>query len=206
MSSLEATWSAIALLGTCTCLAFLGHIWLSYASVQQWIERGWAVRWGPRHKFTLGFLWGVGLLFLVWLGFVALGVNAALNAPPTTIDRAEASDRAGWILVCLEAVLMAVQGVLFWSWVMVGKPTLGTDHPVTLSDILEASTDAGREMGHLISNDLQQPLSVLEQVAADSAVTAKRRADAALAVENLDLVMVRVRALHEEIKRLGGFS
>lgn len=206
VSPLEATWTAIALLGTVTAFAFLAYIWLSYQAVMSWIDHGWAVRGGPRHKFVLGFLLGVGLLIIVWFGFDALGVNAMLNAPPTTPDRAAASERGGWILVGLEAALLAVQGVLFWAWVTVGKPTLGSGQGSTLSDILEASTDIGREMGHLIANDLQQPMSVLEEIAGDHMVSEERRADAALAVANLGLVMDRVRALHREIKRLGGVS
>lgn len=207
VSALEATWSLVAVIGVAVATGFLAHIWLSYRSVHEWIRRGWAVRWGPRHKFVLGFLVGAGLLLLVWLGFVLLGINAALNAPPTTPDRAAASERGGWILVGLEVVLLGVTALLGWAWVTVGKPTIASDGEAeTISDLLKASTDAGREMAHAIADDLQVPVAVLDQFSRDERLTDDARRQATEALACLDRVMARVRQLHREIKRLGGVS
>lgn len=204
-SALEMIWTFIACIGAAFALALLLHIWLSYRAVEAWIRRGWARRWGPRHKFVFGFFVGVGLLFLVWLGFVSLGINAMLNAPPPTPDRAAASERGGTILVLLEGALLGFQAVLFWAWVAVGRPTLqAPSEPPTLAELLEASTAAGRELYHAFADDMQMPVSTLDLFAQDHRLPEDVRAASAHALAHLDQAMERARDLHREIKRLGG--
>lgn len=123
-SPLEWTWTAVAALGFLFSLAFLFHIARSLLAVDAWIKAGRATRWGPRHKFVLGFLVGIGLLSLVWAGFVVLGANAILNPPPMTPDREAASARAGWILTVLEGTLFLFQAALLYAWVAVGGPSI----------------------------------------------------------------------------------
>lgn len=123
-SSLEITWSLIALVGLMFALWLFELIWKSYRAVLSWIEQGLAVRWGPRHKFVLGFLTGVGLLVLIWVGFIALGINAMLTPEPLSVDRQEAAERGGWILVGLEALLLIFSVVLLYAWIAVGGPSL----------------------------------------------------------------------------------
>src|SRR5256885_10480837 len=94
-SPLELAWTGVAVLGACVATALLTHVWLSYRAVAAWIRAGLAVRWGPRHVFVLGFLVGIGLLLLVWAGFVMLGGNALATPPPLTSDREAASERVG---------------------------------------------------------------------------------------------------------------
>jgi uncharacterized protein (UPF0147 family) len=55
-------------------------------------------------------------------------------------------------------------------------------------------------MGHLIANDLTRPVSVLDEIARDERTPAELRADAALAIADLEAVMQRVKAIHEAIK------
>lgn len=203
-SVLEASWTAVALFGAGVALALLAHIWQSYCAVMSWIAKGWAYRWGPRHKFALGFLVGIGLLLLVWCGFLALGVNALLNPPPTTPDRAAASERAGWILVGLESVLFLFQTILTWAWIAVGSKTL---HPAnqdapTLGELVLRAIDAGREMGHAIATDLQLPVMVLDEMARDETASPEERARAAEALAALDQIKTRVADLHRRIKEM----
>lgn len=203
-SSLELTWSGVALCGAVVALALLAHIWTSYRAVEAWIAKGWAYRWGPRHKFALGFLLGIGLLLLVWCGFVALGANAILNPPPITPDREAASERAGWILVGLETVLFAFQAILMWAWVAVGAKTLrpARQEAPTLGELVIRAIDAGREMGHAVAKDLQPAVALLDELARDDAASPEIRARAAEALAALDQALVRVRSLHAEIKAL----
>lgn len=204
-SGLELTWTAIAMIGLLVNVVLLDQITRSYMAVSEWIRRGWAVRWGPRHKFVVGFLLGASLLFAVWLGFCALGANAIYNPPPTTPDRAEASERGGLILVFLEGVMLLFQGVLTWAWIAVGKPTIpGSSERVTLADLLEASTDAGRELAHMLANSAQLPVTVLERVAEDPAISPELREDAASALTSMERLMEHAGKLHAEIKRVGG--
>lgn len=206
VSSLEAIWSGVAIIGIAVAVGFLANVWLSYRAVQSWIERGWARRWGPRYKFVVGFLSVAGLLVLVWIGFAVLGINAMLSPPPLTPDRAAASERGGLILVVLEVFLLGLTGLLLWAWVAVGRPSMpnsAADEP-SLADLLEASTEAGRTMGHLIADDLQMPVGAFDLIASDPRVPADVRRMAAEANESLDRIMERVRRLHAEIKRLGG--
>lgn len=204
VSGLELVWTAIAVCGACVAAALLAHIWMSYRAVMSWIARGWAYRWGPRHKFALGFLLGIGLLLLVWLGFVALGGNALATLPPVTPDRQAASDRAGWILVALEGVLFVFQSILMWAWLAVGAKTLRplSHEPPTLSDLVLRAIDAGREIGHGIANDLQRPVSVLDEIATTEGLDPSLRMAAAVAVADLDHIKIRVAELHARIKAL----
>lgn len=204
-SLLEVSWTAIAFCGAAVAMALLVHVWLSYRAVMSWIEHGWAYRWGPRHKFALGFLVGIGLLLLVWCGFIALGANAIVNPPPTTPDREAASERGGWILVCLEGVLFVFQTILTWAWMAVGAKTL---HPHTahelpsLGELVIHAIDAGREMGHGIANDLQRPVAVLDEIALTEGIDPSLRTAAAVAVADLDHIKIRVAELHARIKAM----
>lgn len=123
-SALEITWSAVAVGGFAFAAVFWALIFRSLLAVNEWIRQGHARRWGPRHAFVLGFLIGIGLLVLVWLGFIALGANAIFNPPPATPDREAASERGGWILTALEAVLFLFQLALLYAWVAVGGPSI----------------------------------------------------------------------------------
>lgn len=204
-SPLEIAWTVLAVLGIGFGVAFEVLVWLSYRAVTSWIERGWAIRWGPRHKFVIGFLIGVALLICVWVGFAMLGVNAALNPPPATPDRQAASDRGGWILVGLEAILLMFSGLLLWVWLAIGRPRMSDDHPApTITDLLEASTQAGRDIAHVVADDLQMPVYTLDVFSRDPRLPEDVRQASGEALVHLDSVMTRVRALHAEIKHLGG--
>jgi hypothetical protein len=119
-SPLEFSWTGIAILGFVLSCVFVAFIYRSTRAVDVWIEDERAVRWGPRHRFVLAFLGAVGILILIWVGFIALGVNAILNPPPAEEIRAAASERAGWILVVLEILIVVFLSVLFYAWMTVG--------------------------------------------------------------------------------------
>jgi hypothetical protein len=202
-SVLETAWTAVAVAGTGVAVAFLVVIWLSYRAVMSWIRQGLAVAWGPRHLFVVSFLVGIGLLLLVWLGFDALGANAMLNPPPLDPERQAASDRGGWILVGLEAVLFCFQIVLLWAWVAIGRTTLHSGAaPRSFLDLLRGVIDDGREVGHAVANDLQRPVAVLEEIAEDASLPEEARTAATLALDDLGRVMARVHAFHQSVKRL----
>lgn len=202
VSPLEATWMVVAFLGAAVAVGLVGNIVPSQVAVERWIRDGQAVRWGPRHKFVTGFLVGAALFALIWVGFIALGVNAAFNPPPIGAVRQAASERGGWILVGLEIALLAVQGVLFAAWVAVGHSTVRQRAPRTLATLLLESIDYGREMGHTVANELQLVVSALEVVAEDQAVPAVRRAELDAAIERTAAVMTHVHALHVAVKTL----
>lgn len=203
-SALEISWTTIAICGAAVATALLAHIWLSYRAVMAWIEKGWAYRWGPRHKFVVAFLVCVGLLLLVWIGFVALGGNAIMNPPPTTPDREASSERGGWILVCTEAVLLGATGVLAWAWIALGAKTLhpARDEAPSLGELVLRAIDAGRDMAHGIANDLQRPVAVLEEVAETDGLDPFLRTNAALAVTDLERITARVASNHARIKAM----
>lgn len=203
-SVLETVWTAVAVAGTGVAVAFLVVIWLSHRAVMSWIRQGLAVAWGPRHLFVLSFLVGIGLLLLVWLGFDALGANAMLNPPPVDPERQAASDRGGWILVGLEAVLFCFQIVLLWAWVAIGRTTLHSDGsaPRSFLDVLRGVVDDGRDVGHAVASDLQRPVAVLDRIAADASLPEEARAAATLALDDLGRVMTRMHAFHQSVKRL----
>lgn len=65
---------------------------------------------------------------------------------------------------------------------------------------------AGRQMAHLIADDLQIPVATLDLFCRDVELSEDQRTAACEALAALDRVMGRVRALHREIKDLGGVS
>jgi hypothetical protein len=200
-SSLEISWTLVALLGTAVGVALLAHIWVSYRAVVAWIGVGLAVRWGPRHKFVVAFLVGVGLLVLVWLGFVALGANALVNPPPLTPDREAASERGGWILVGLESLLFLFQAVLLTAWVAVGRPTLrDSQEPMTVLGLLLQSIGIGRELGHLIRNRLTVPVGLIDVTLETAVLTEMQRRDLIEARESLLAIGIEADALHQRIR------
>ena len=204
---LELAWTGVAFLGGGVATALLVTIWRSYRAVADWIEHGRLVRWGPRHRFVLGFLVGIFLLMLLWAGFLALGVNAIANPPPTTPDRAAASERGGWLLVGLEAVLFAFQAILLYAWVSVGRPTLdpgrAPNSPVAL---LFRAIDLGREMGHAVRNEAQEPVALLDEIAHDERAPSDVRSRAVLALAALERLVGHVDRVHRAVKALEGES
>jgi hypothetical protein len=204
-SSLEVTWTTIAIGGAGFATALAGNVWLSHQTVVEWIRKGRIRRWGPRHKFVLGFFVGVALLLLVWCGFVLLGANAIANPPPSDPGREAASERGGWILVILEGALFLFQAILMWAWWAVGRPTLAPDSgPTTLAALTLDMIDAGREMGHAVTNDLQLPVAILDEIALDPTVSEERRNEAAQALVALDRLLKHVHSLHTAIKAREG--
>lgn len=203
-SPLEVAWATVAVLGAGVATALLAHIWLSYRAVAAWFGTGRIVRWGPRHKFVLGFLVGDGLLLLVWCGFVALGVNALLNPPPAGLDRVAASERGGWILVGLESVLFLFQAVLLWAWVAVGHPTLkpGNREPVTLPELFLQATGVGRDLGHLIKNRVAPAVGLIDVTLETAVLTPTQRADLIEARDGLMALASESDVLHQQIKRM----
>lgn len=203
VAPLEVVWTGIAVLGGAVATALLAAIWQSYRAVADWIEHGRLVRWGPRHRFVVGFMAGVGLLVLVWGGFLALGINALGNLPPTTPDRSAASERGGWILVCLEAVLFAFQAILLYAWVAVGRPTLNPDRaPRSPVALLFRTIDLARNMGHIVAGDLQRATTFCEAVATDPAMTESVRSEAALSLADIKQAVRQVGELHRLVKEM----
>lgn len=66
------------------------------------------------------------------------------------------------------------------------------------------ATTAGRELGHLVANRAQLPVSVLERLAGNPAVSESLRSDAALALAELDEMVTRSKQLHASIKAQEG--
>jgi len=205
VSALELAWSLVALFGSAMALTLLAQIWLSYRAVMVWIADGRLVLWGPRHRFVLGFLAGIGLLLMVWLGFVALGVNAMATPAPVTPDRVAASERGGWILVALELILFGAQGILVYAWVAIGRPTLTSGAaPRSPVALVFKAIDLGRDMGHRVNNEAQIPLGVLEQVAANPSVPTELRMQASDAARVLDRLVAQIHEIHQAVKDLEG--
>lgn len=205
LSKLEAAWLTVGILGALFALCLFVTVNSSYRTVTAWVEEGRLVRWGPRHKFALGFMCGIGLLFVVWAGFVALGVNAGLNAPPTTPDREAASERGGWILVLLELALLVFTAVLFWAWIEVGRPTLHPDRAVRSPvALMIRAIDMGREMGHVVSNHAQVPVSLIDEIIEDESLPPRLRQRATEAMPHMLAITSQVSALHRAVKDLEG--
>lgn len=201
-SSLELSWTGVAVAGLLFSLVFLGYLLRSYQAVEGWIERGLAYRWGPRHKFVLGFLLGIGLLAIVWVGFILLGGNAILNPPPPDPIREVSSERAGWILVILESFLFLVQTALLFAWVVVAHPSLQPTPEKSPMELVLEATDAGREMGHAVANALQRPIALFDLLLHDEHLTPAMKSQIEEALKDLESVLTHSQVLHLRIKAL----
>lgn len=73
------------------------------------------------------------------------------------------------------------------------------DRTTLLARLLRVS-HAGREMGHLIANTLQQPVATLSILQEDRRLTDEERADIAASLDALDMVGRQVQVLHSEIR------
>lgn len=169
---------------------------------------------GPRWYAAAGhFLFNLTLL-IGWLLFG--GVAAiAVYLPPRPGQTAEAlTIVAGWLnfgfSVCVlvgqvhqRAARFHLKRLPIEAWErMVATMFDGLDLEgrAELTGRLLRATHAGREMGHLVRNELQLPVSVLDAMAADAALTMVQRDRATQALANLERVAVQVEALHAEIK------
>lgn len=203
-SEIEVARTTVALLGAGIATALLANVWLSYRAVVAWIGTGRVVRWGPRHTFVFGFLIGIGLLLLMWLGFLALGVNAILNPPPLSPERIDAATRGGWILIGLQVELLAFQGILLWAWLAVGRKTMhpGREEPVSLAELFRHATGTGRDLGHLVNNRLGVPVGNIDIVLETETLTDDGHDLLVVARDTLVALGKDADALHKEIKAL----
>lgn len=111
-SPLEITWTAVAVAG----LLFSGWLvaggWLDLAAVRAAILKvpPRARAWGPRWWLALSAVVANGVLCLVWCGFAAIGLIAMqFPPPPPNADQQVSNVWAGWVLIAMEVLLVAVQ-------------------------------------------------------------------------------------------------
>jgi hypothetical protein len=112
-SSIEVTWTAVALLGVLMTAWMIADAHLDYRAVRRGIRAGIAVAYGPRWWIAVGALVGNGLTLLVWLGFLVVGLLAMqFPPPPPNTEQNVVSMVIGWVLIAMEALLASVQ---VWS-------------------------------------------------------------------------------------------
>lgn len=111
-SYIERAWTLIAVYGLLFSIWLAGGGWWDLAAVREAIHAvpPRARAWGPRWWVGLSSVVANGMLCLVWLGFIAIGVIAMQFPPPTPSPDQQVSNQwAGWVLIAMEALLVAVQ-------------------------------------------------------------------------------------------------
>ena len=169
---------------------------------------------GPRWVAATEHAW-TSLSFLVgWLCILyVLGVAVYLPARGDVEQDALAAS-AGWarlgftvfVLVAQvhrrigRAKLRALPAESWEQMLLMMFDGLGPVERISLNERLLMATAAGRQMGHLIANELSPPVGLIDIVLASAVLTDQQRADLIEAREHIVAVSARAANLHAEIK------
>lgn len=110
-SPLEVAWTAVAVIGLLFSLwaTLEGHLDLRAIRIMAGRPSPRVRIGGPRWWIALGNLVSSLLWVIVWSGFTFVGTIAMRTPPNPALVRAAQDDDTGWALVCLVAVLAAIQ-------------------------------------------------------------------------------------------------
>lgn len=169
---------------------------------------------GPRWVAAMEHLWFNSTLLVGWLcmfGLISIAIYLPARADQT---ENELTTVAGWLrLVFIAAVLIAqvhrrvgrlkMRRLPLESWermLLSMFDGLTPEERTSLSTRLLAATSAGREMGHLIANELSAPVGLIDLVLDTAVLTTQQRADLEEAREHILGVSGRASGLHAEIR------
>lgn len=153
---------------------------------------------------------GAWVCALVWVG-VAVYLPSRTDEPTATL-----AQLVGWCRVLMafcvllaqidqRATRFSLSRLPLESWErMVAAMSAGMApaERVALVRRLGLATDAGRQMGHLVANELQAPVASLSLLSDDEVLAPEHRAIVDDVIADLVGVAARARALHGEIKAL----
>jgi hypothetical protein len=115
-SNPEISWSGIAVFGLLFTVGMAVWAWGRFRVVQQALEDGQAVRWGPRWNLTLGLFVAMIFFGLGWLGYLGIGVIAMLTPPPIQEANQDAANWFAWLLISMEVAHALGQAVLLLAF------------------------------------------------------------------------------------------
>lgn len=155
--------------------------------------------------------------WLCYLGVVSIAIYLPSRADPTQNAMATI---AGWLNLVFGACVFVAQlhrragrvqlkGLPLAAWErmlasMVDGMTPEQREPVTAR--LLASTKAGREIGHVISNEAAPAVGLIDLVLATAVLTNRQRDDLHEAMQHITVIAERGAHLHAEFRRLGGVA
>jgi hypothetical protein len=106
----EMTWTLIAVVAIGFTAWIVDDNVRNFAAVRAAVRQGRAVTWGPRWWVALASLVSSAAMFVVWLGFAAIGALSMTAGPNTDVAyRSWVSNVSGWVLVGMTLILAGIQ-------------------------------------------------------------------------------------------------
>lgn len=107
---IELIWTLIAVVSLGFTAWIIDDNMRNFAAIRAAIRQGRAVAWGPRWWVGLASLVSSAAMFIVWIGFAAIGVIAMTVSPHDPEDeRAWISAVSGWLLIATTLILAGIQ-------------------------------------------------------------------------------------------------
>lgn len=175
---------------------------------------------GPRWVTAMEHFWFNATLLGGWccyLGVVAIAIYLPARSDPTQNDLATV---AGWLNLGYGVCVLVAQvhrrvgrvrlkqlPLAAWERMLASMVDgLTPEQRESVSARLLASTTAGREISHVISNETAPAVGLIDLVLATAVLTDRQRADLLEAQEHIAIISDRGARLHPEFKRLGGVA
>jgi hypothetical protein len=109
-SSLEITWTMVAVLALGFTAWIVDDNLRNFAAIRTAIVQGRAAKWGPRWWVAIASLVSSAAMFVVWLGFAVIGVLSMTTGPDSPeAYRVRISTLTGWVLVAMTLILAGIQ-------------------------------------------------------------------------------------------------
>lgn len=109
-SPLEISWTLIAVIAIGFTAWIVDDNVRNFAAIREAVRQDRAVAWGPRWWVAVASLVSSAAMFVVWLGFAAIGVLAMTTGPDTDVTyRVRISSLSGWVLVAMTLLLAGIQ-------------------------------------------------------------------------------------------------
>ncbi len=107
---LEVTWTLVAAGAIGFTSWIIDDNVRNFAAIRRAVKQGRAVAWGPRWWVAFASLVSSVLMFVVWLGFAAIGIVSMTTSPQDSVDeRAAVQAVSGWVLIAMTLILAGIQ-------------------------------------------------------------------------------------------------
>jgi hypothetical protein len=134
---LEVTWTLVATGAIGFTAWIIDDNVRNFAAIRRAVQQGRAIPWGPRWWVAFASLVSSLAMFVVWLGFAAIGIVSMTVSPQdSAVEREAVQTASGWTLIAMTLLLAGIQ-----AWQVFARTKI---RPLTAptGDINEAAPSA----------------------------------------------------------------